>query len=245
MRGFRKVVIGVDRGQGGRDAIALAGVLAPGSECLPTTVKGSAATVGKQLCALAAKERADLLVVGSSQRGALDRAVAGDVARAALRGAPCPVAVAPPGFGARPVKVVGVAFDESPESEAALALAADLARDRGAQLRVVGAAGFGWPADGEGWEIPELVAAVREAHQKVIDRAVAELDVPADAEAVVGFPGPVVGRLAGEADVLFCGSRGRGALGRMILGSTSDQLVHLDRVPVVVVPRSALPSSEG
>jgi nucleotide-binding universal stress UspA family protein len=38
------------------------------------------------------------------------------------------------------------------------------------------------------------------------------------------------------ADVLICGTRGRGAFGRALLGSTSSSLLHHTDVPLLVVP---------
>jgi nucleotide-binding universal stress UspA family protein len=42
-----------------------------------------------------------------------------------------------------------------------------------------------------------------------------------------------------EADVLVCGTRGRGAFARAFLGSTSSSLIHHTDVPVLVVPDGA------
>ena len=63
-----------------------------------------AASPGHGLHALAEAIGADLLVVGSCHHGRLGRALLGDDTRAALSGAPCPVAIAPPGYAeqARP-----------------------------------------------------------------------------------------------------------------------------------------------
>jgi nucleotide-binding universal stress UspA family protein len=41
---------------------------------------------------------------------------------------------------------------------------------------------------------------------------------------------------ARDADLLVCGTRGRGAVGRAVLGSTASSLVHHARVPLLVVP---------
>jgi len=47
---------------------------------------------------LAAVERADLIVIGSSHRGRLGRILMGDTAAAVMHDAPCPVLVAPKGY---------------------------------------------------------------------------------------------------------------------------------------------------
>jgi nucleotide-binding universal stress UspA family protein len=40
---------------------------------------------------------------------------------------------------------------------------------------------------------------------------------------------------AGDADLLVVGSRGHGAVARVLLGSTSDRVVHVASMPVLVV----------
>jgi nucleotide-binding universal stress UspA family protein len=40
---------------------------------------------------------------------------------------------------------------------------------------------------------------------------------------------------AGHFDMLVVGSKGRGAVSRVLLGSTTDRLVHIARIPVLVV----------
>ena len=42
-----------------------------------------------------------------------------------------------------------------------------------------------------------------------------------------------------EVDLLVCGSRGRGPLGRVVLGSVSAGVLRKARCPVLVVPRGA------
>ena len=54
-------------------------------------------SLAKTLQCAAISEQADLVVLGSSHRGALGRVLLGSVAQATLREAPCPVAVAPVG----------------------------------------------------------------------------------------------------------------------------------------------------
>ena len=67
---------------------------------------------------IAEREGAELIVVGSSRRGGVDRVLAGDDAAATLHCAPCAVAVAPRGFASAPgtLRRIGVGFDDSRES---------------------------------------------------------------------------------------------------------------------------------
>jgi nucleotide-binding universal stress UspA family protein len=83
---------------------------------------------------LAAGRDADLLVIGAS--GEYERAFAGGDTRPVLEDAPCAVAVAPADYSTRPPawQEIGVAYDGTPGSEQALAVARNLARERAAKL---------------------------------------------------------------------------------------------------------------
>ena len=91
------------------------------------------------LHALAEREGAGLIVVGSSHRSSIGRIVIGGTGESLLSGASAPVAVAPAGYAAagRRIQVVGCGFDGSPESHRALAWSAELARGASARLRVL------------------------------------------------------------------------------------------------------------
>lgn len=182
---------------------------------------------------------ADLIVVGRAHRGPAGRIVAGDNVRAVVHGAGCPVAVASPAGAPGPAEpVVGVGYDGSAAGRAALDWAAALARDLGARLRVVSIAerepdfspstltGVNWV----GRPGPREQQARHHA-----DEAEARLARTVEAEVLIGVPHEVLQNLSRELSVLVVGSRGEGALGRTLLGSASDALVHSASCPVVVV----------
>jgi nucleotide-binding universal stress UspA family protein len=104
-----------------------------------TTVVVGDVFPGRALHTVAEEHGADLLVVGSCHRGPAGRILAGDVTRATLHGAPCPVAVAPRDFRQRAhrIRAIGVGSDDSPEARAAVALATALADGLGAALQVL------------------------------------------------------------------------------------------------------------
>ena len=74
---------------------------------------------------LAREQGADLIVVGSSRRGSLGRALLGDDARESLDGAPCAVAIAPHGYAETlaPLVEVDIGGGRATEREHALATA--------------------------------------------------------------------------------------------------------------------------
>ena len=93
-------------------------------------------SAARVLTEVAEAEQADLVVVGSSRRSALGRLLPGTTAERLLHDAPCPVAVAPRGYSGGDIRRIGVAYDGSPEADAALRAAESLALERAAALTV-------------------------------------------------------------------------------------------------------------
>ena len=133
----RRILVGWNGSEASRDALNLAVDLAAGLEArlLVGSIPDEDPVAG--LRELALKESADLLVLGATHRGAPGRLIPGSVTERLLMNAPCAVAVAPHnyartephlGFG-----LVGVGYDGSPASRAALAFANDLAEKSGAR----------------------------------------------------------------------------------------------------------------
>lgn len=139
---------------------------------------------------------------------------------------------------AQPV-VVGV--DGSRSSLEAVEAAAQEAALRGARLRMVHA--FGWPSihvppGGPPWN--PAVAGVRELVDGTLNkaeqraRAVApQLDI--EREVTVGEPLMVLEIESHTASLVVVGSRGLGAFGSLLLGSTAVHLAAHARCPVLVV----------
>jgi len=188
--------------------------------------------------------RADVVVVGCSHHGTVGRLVVGDNTRAVLQGAGLPVVVArPAGEAPRTIRVIGVGYDGSPESGAALAWAAQLAQSAGGTVRIFSVAeppqGFS-PSLSYGINWVALEPEREEHAKRLVADAVAELGEGALGEAVVGMARDELERLSHEVDMLVLGSRGYGPVRRTLLGSTSDWLIHRAACPVVVIPRAAV-----
>ena len=242
---FRRVLVGVDGRSGGRDAIALASVLAaPGAVITlahvygPDLVVGGSASlavvsgreqaealleqernrasfdaqllvfpghhVGRGLHALAERVRADLLVVGATERGPLGRVLLGDDTRASLSGAACAVAIASRGYRHPPHKVetLGIGYDSSPPSKLALAAARELAAQHDATVLL---------------------------HELADD---------ADGDAVYGGLREELVRFGEHLDLLLIGSPGHGPLGRLLRGHVSDYLARRAPCPLVIMPQA-------
>lgn len=134
--------------------------------------------------------------------------------------------------------VVGI--DGSDHSLAALAVAIEEARRRGAQVEVVHA-----------WTAPVMFAGMdyappprsefRAAAQSVLDEALRELpnDVGIVSRTVEGGIAEGLLEASRDADLLVVGSRGRGGFVGLVLGSTSHQVTAHAACPVLVVPAGA------
>ncbi|WP_051223840.1 universal stress protein [Conexibacter woesei] len=193
----------------------------------------------------AEQEHADLLVVGSAHHGPAGRILLGDVARAVLHGAPCPVAIAPRDFSGGALETIGVAFDGGPEAYAALATATGLAGSCGARLVVRQVIDYDRLPTLAGYaqaDVAGVAAEIRAETETALAIAVAGLGVEVDARAVSGVLAVELDALTAQVDLMVCGSRGWGAAHRLTLGSTSDRLIHHAPCPVLVVPHTAVAS---
>ncbi len=199
-------------------------------------------SAGRGLHALCESIGADLLVVGSSRHGLVGRVLLGDDTNAALNGAPCAIAIAPAGYAERPAAIqkIGVAYNRSPDSEYALAVARALAAGRGAKLsacEVVSLPTYafvGGPAPLDG----AIEALVDDARERIAALGGVE------AHAVYGVPAEELSLYSASLDLLIVGSRGYGPVGRLVHGSTSGQLARSARCPLLVLTRGASATEE-
>ena len=204
---------------------------------------------GRALHLAAKRHHGGLIVVGSAHRGPIGRVLAGDVTRGTLHGAECPVIVAPTGFADRdlPLQTIGVGFDGSPESRAAVALARDIAAAAGARLKVIrvleppppGGPALGYDAD---WV--QRAQERRDEIQGELDDVLAELGSSATGGVVTGDPATELAYAGNDLDLLVTGSRNYGPVRRLMLGSTSTKLVHGAPCPVLVLTRGAEADTE-
>jgi nucleotide-binding universal stress UspA family protein len=186
---------------------------------------------------------AGLLVLGSTGIRPLGRALLGSVSIALAAHAKCPVALIRPHAGEDPPAAgepVVVGVDGSPAGDAALELAFDEASWRQVPLVAVHV-----------WDDAFLAELFEEARSK-LDRPAVEQhehellgqrlagwqekypDVTVRRLVVRGRPGDELLSVADRAQLLVVGSRGRGGLTGMLLGSTSQAVMSYALCPVVV-----------
>jgi nucleotide-binding universal stress UspA family protein len=195
---------------------------------------GSAA---RALHILAEVEGADAVVLGSTHRGPAGRVFPGSVAERLLHGCPCAVLVAPRGYATRDhfgLGVIGFGYDGGPESRVALRQAVELAEALDARLRIITALPVGdssvqgaTPGAGQ-WEATLTRTASAIGREVETELAVEE-----------GDPAAVLVTHGVELDLLVVGSRGYGALRRVVLGSVSEEVMRNAPCPVWVTPRGS------
>lgn len=189
----------------------------------------------------AATQGPRMVVVGSRGLGGFKGLLLGSVSQQLCEHAPCPVTVVRRMAPVQPVRfeTIVVGIDGSVDAARALRFAADLATKVGAALVVANAAGPGDVVHPRGIESSADLEARRER--------VATWCAPLEASGF-GFRTIVVrgdARTAlldiareESADLLVVGSRGRGLVTQLLLGSVASSLTRHGELPVTVVPHA-------
>jgi nucleotide-binding universal stress UspA family protein len=144
--------------------------------------------------------------------------------------------------------IIVVGVDGSDSSRAALAWALAEARLRGSSVRAVhawmlpamGAGEAPWALIPPGSYVDVNTEEIENATHEALDREIAEVQGPPGV-AIEPFvaEGPaadVIVEASSDADLIVVGTRGRGAIATLVLGSTSQHVIHNAKCPVVVVP---------
>jgi nucleotide-binding universal stress UspA family protein len=187
--------------------------------------------------------QARIVVLGSRGLGGFSGAVLGSVAVQVSAHAHSPVVIVPadtqPTLHTTPTVVLGL--DGSKVSARATDFAFEQAEEIGARLVVVHAwhSPFSTYENGKG----ELVfdeAKVQQAAEVLVAEALAgpladHPDTEVDVRLIPGRPARAVLQAAEGADLLVVGSRGRGGFTGLLLGSTSQHVLHHAPCPVAII----------
>jgi nucleotide-binding universal stress UspA family protein len=215
-----------------------------GADLVGRAVPGGSAAL--TLLTAAEDEGAEMVVIGSSHRGPIGRTLLGSVGESLLHGSPCAVAVAPRGYAESEAGLLRlcVAVDGSPEAEAALDAAIELALRLNAELTIITVADYPRYGYSTAWSVlaaGEMVDADRKHKEQVMRDALDRVpdDLPCTTHILTGDAGDQLAEASADFDLLAIGSRGYGMLQSTLLGSTSRKVIHSASCPVLVLPRSA------
>lgn len=225
-------------GQGSVDAVAASALLdsvAAEAEVPVRTRCADSVSVSDGLHAIAEQIDADLLVIGTTNRNRLSRSLLGNFTADALATSDCTVAIAPQGYAAHPREFhrVGVAYDGSVPSEAALSLAHDLAETLHADLsalKVVSAHDRPVPRP---HRLERAVRALKAGRDQI------QAHEGVEARVACGDPVAELGGYSNSVDLLVAGARGAGFLARLFHPSTTEALSDVVSCPLLVVTRGA------
>jgi len=180
--------------------------------------------------------RAALVVVGSHGYGSLKATVLGSVSRECVQGATGPVVVVR--GSDRPLTAghgrILVGVDGSDFGQAALLWAIDEARATGDDLEVVHV----WGPPGPGVMPPGAESELEKAATSTLSEASRTLHRSGcsfTANLEYGSAGPVLSARSRTVDLVAVGSRGRGGLSGLLLGSVSQQCLTHSDCPVAIV----------
>jgi len=223
--------------QAARDRVAAAAAMA--AETAPEVLVTAEVLTGSPVaCLLTEAKRAQLAVLGHRGIGGLAGLVVGSTAVALAAHAECPVVVVRGPEPSAPVGPVVVGVDGSPTSEAALAFAFDEADRRGTALVAVHAwrdlVLDPWFAPFIDWDVIE-----GDERQLLAERLAGWRakypDVPIERVVVKDRPAHALQARSAGAQLLVVGSRGRGGVSGMLLGSVSRALLSHAECPVAVI----------
>jgi nucleotide-binding universal stress UspA family protein len=173
---------------------------------------------------------AELVVLGTKTHNKLEAAVLGSVATAVTARATCPVVVV---RGTARNGPILVGADGSEETAQALEFAFEQASRSGVPVKVV----YCWQATGRSEvQIDEIVARLKDWLAGSLtgyrDKYPA---VTVESKIVEGRPATALVALTADASLVVVGSRGRGGVAGLLLGSVSQSLLHHANCPVAVI----------
>lgn len=236
---------GIDPGDSpARIASALDGYLfsvaeLPAFEGIEVTYETRMGDVSDQIADVASGGDTRIIALTSHGRGGFKRFVQGSVADELVRTVAIPVLVVRPGLESHQFRRLLVTLDGSETSERALPVAREIANAVGAEvhlLRVVNpVAEVAWTGVGPAPDMGEITRQFSEAAQAYLEQQA----LPGETfEVLYGRPLDAILEYAREkgCDVIAMGSRGRGGVVRLALGSTTDAVMRAADRPVLVIP---------
>jgi nucleotide-binding universal stress UspA family protein len=194
---------------------------------------------------IAASRKADLLVIGTNRTGTLAGLVYGTLPLRVAGRSHCAVVVVPVDWQPRDADVVA-GWEEDGTGDTTIEFAAREAEQNAVSLVIVHAWNLPAAVDIVGFASGSALDAIAAAHSLALAAATAPLRARHPALTVIEHAEvDSAARLLVErsrgASLLVVGSHGRGALGGLILGSVSHDVLMAMPVPVAVIPPAEEP----
>ena len=198
------------------------------------------------------KNASDLVIMGTHARSGVARTFMGSTTEGVLRLSRVPVLTVRTvdRIDPAPFAIAVVAVDDSEPSDAALAVAAMLARTSGTQVVACHAVDTTQLYDNAiayGFDPETLAGEMRQEGTAIVQGALARAALAPDSPVAI-VEGDPAGALIAAADerhatVIVIGTHGRRGLRRFVLGSVAESIVRRSDIPVLVVP--AKPSASA
>ncbi len=186
----------------------------------------------------------DLIVIGSRGGGGFADRLLGAVSSAVPAHAKCPVVLVPPHKSGKPflpIERIVVGTDGSDQASQALVKAVDMALDWDAELTAVVAIPVSPGGGAMSWlpvvvDRQILLSDLSESLGLAIDKALDGRDLWVARHVLDGSPAALLTEFSTAVDLVVVGTRGRGGFAGMLLGSTSQTVLHHSTCPVMTVP---------
>lgn len=194
----------------------------------------------------------DLVVVGSRGGGSFADRLLGTVSSALPAHAKCPVVIVPRHTSGKcfmPIERVVVGVDGTEVPSSALRRAIDEASTWGARLTAVSAVPIASGTSMMTWaptglDHSNLLKDVRTAMGAAIEQALDGRDMEVARHALDGSPASLLIEFSTAVDLVVVGTRGRGGLAGVLLGSTAQTVLSHSTCPVMIVPSDHLGKAE-
>lgn len=194
----------------------------------------------------------DLVVIGTRGSGGFADRLLGTVSAAVPAHSSCPVIVVPKHSSGKqfsPVERIVVGVDGSEVASAALKTAIDEAGVWKAKLTAVAAVPLASGGSMMAWlptavDRNALLEDVRSSLGRAVDTALNGRNLPVARHALDGSPAALLTEFSTAVDLVVVGTRGRGGFAGLLLGSTSQTVLHHSTCPVMVVPHGSYHRNE-
>jgi nucleotide-binding universal stress UspA family protein len=199
----------------------------------------------KEICAAARQAKVGLIVIATHGYTGLKRALLGSTAERVVQHSPCPVLVVRhqaggSDEGSARLRRILVPIDFSTCSQLAFDCSVTLARDFGAELRLVHVIDpHSYPFGDEyaALDTTRLIRSARNSAQRELREMAAQAKVQYSVQGRTGSPAKEICSAANkDVDLIVTSTHGRTGLGHVLIGSVAEHVIRYAPCPVLVLP---------